>query len=104
MEPDLYSFIRAQPSWNPQFWNSVFLICTILLVVILSIMITIIVLLIKWRDMHPLKQQSPKLMAVSALGNMLLCTFLLLQGIFYSWCLKDSQSETDGKCKNYGFC
>jgi hypothetical protein len=64
--------------WDPNFWEIIFWVCIVSLVIITTLLVGIFIVLIKWRDRHPLKQQSPKLMAVSTLGNLFLCIFILL--------------------------
>ena len=64
--------------WDPNFWEILFWVCVVSLVIITTLLLGIFIVLIKWRDRHPLKQQSPTLMAVSTLGNLFLCIFILL--------------------------
>ena len=57
---------------------------------VLITFITILTLLVKRKNLQPLKKKSPKLIILSTIGNMLFCIFLLMTMMFYYGCIIDS--------------
>jgi hypothetical protein len=56
------------------------------LVFVLVIMLSQIYVMTRYKDMHPLRQHSPRLMIISSIGKLFLSVLLLLQTLIYSGC------------------
>ena len=83
--------------------KTTFILGIIFLVVVLAVFITVIVMVMKRSHLQSLRQRSPKLMLLSTWGNFLFAICLLIQGIFFSGCLMESDVESgciEGICNN----
>lgn len=53
---------------------------------VLVTMLSQIYVMSSYKNMHPLRQHSPRLMIISSIGNLFLSLMLLVQNLMYSGC------------------
>ena len=56
------------------------------LILVLVTMLSQIYVMSSYKNMHPLRQHSPRLMIISSVGNLFLSLLLLAQNLMYSGC------------------